>query len=359
MRTKFLYTLSVVMALLIGGVLALTYSYYFPLKNSETKIINEVKIEEEGSLKYAIKESYDAVVLLETNVRGRQTGSGTGFVYKIDEKQGYILTNHHVINNGNQIKATLSNGKEVLVEVLGSDEMLDLAVLAIKKEDVLKVAQLGTTDEIELGDNVFTIGSPLGKEYMGTVTKGILSGKDRTITVSLSNGDFVMEVLQTDAAINPGNSGGPLLNAKGQVIGINSLKLVKDEIEGMGFAIPIDLAKSFLPRLEKGEKIERPVIGLSLIEVTNTYGLLLSGISVNDPNITDGVVVAKIEDNSPVAKTEIKVGDVITEVNSIKTKDLAHFRFNLYKYKAGDTITITYINQGQEKTARVTLAQNS
>jgi serine protease Do len=343
------------MALLIGAGTALTYTYYFPLRIEETRVINEVTIEEKDRIKDAIDQVYDAVVLLETYANNRLIGTGTGFIYKQDIEQGYIMTNHHVVDKGTKIIATLSNGKEVEVEVLSSDEMLDLAVLSIPKEDIIQLAKIGTTDSLELGDTLFTVGSPLGKQYMGTVTKGILSGKDRTVTVSLSNGTFIMEVLQTDAAINPGNSGGPLLNINGEVIGINSLKVVKDEIEGMGFAIPIDLAMSFVPRLEKGEKIERPMIGLSLIDVTNTYALFLSEISINNPSLKEGVVIAEIEEETPSSEADFEVGDVIVSINGVKTKDLAHFRFNLYKYKVGDTITIRYYRGTVEKTTQILL----
>jgi serine protease Do len=343
------------MALLIGAGTVLTYTYYFPLRIEETRVINEVNIEEKDRIKDAIDQVYDAVVLLETYLNNRLIGTGTGFIYKQDIEQGYIMTNHHVVDKGTRIIATLANGKEVEVKVLSSDEMLDLAVLSIPKEDIIQIAKIGTTDSLELGDTLFTVGSPLGKQYMGTVTKGILSGKDRTVTVSLSNGAFIMEVLQTDAAINPGNSGGPLLNINGEVIGINSLKVVKDEIEGMGFAIPIDLAMSFVPRLEKGEKIERPMIGLSLIDVTNTYALFLSEISINNPSLKEGVVIAEIEEETPSSEADFEVGDVIVSINGVKTKDLAHFRFNLYKYKVGDTITIRYYRGTVEKTTQILL----
>jgi serine protease Do len=354
MRTRIVNSLIVFITLLVGVGGTLVFTYYFPLQVKEIETVREVIVEENDRIKSAIDKVYDAVVLLEAYQGTRLISSGTGFIYKEDNTQGYIMTNHHVVAKATKINATLSNGQQVEVKVLGSDELSDLAVLSINKEAVLQVATLATTDELELGDTLFTVGSPLGKQYIGTVTKGILSGKNRTIEVTLDNGDFIMEVLQTDAAINPGNSGGPLLNIKGEIIGINSLKLVKDTIEGMGFAIPIEIAMGAVDRLEKGEKIERPMIGISLINVSNKYGLYLQSITLPE-TITEGVVIGAIEIDKPASVAGLLKGDVIVEINGVKTKDMAHFRFNLYKHKVGDTITVKYYRGEELKEAQVLL----
>jgi serine protease Do len=354
MRTRIVNSLIVFITLFIGIGGTLVYTYYFPLQVKEIQTVKEVIVEENDRIKGAIDNIYDAVVLLESYQNNRLIGSGTGFIYKKDNDKGYILTNHHVIANATKINATLSNGQEIEVKILGSDLISDLAVLSIDKDAVLQVANIATTDDLELGDTVFTVGSPIGKQYIGTVTKGILSGKNRTIEVSLANGDFIMQVLQTDAAINPGNSGGPLLNINGDVIGINSLKLVKDTIEGMGFAIPIEIAMGAVDRLEKGEKIERPMIGISLINVTDKYNLFLRSLTV-PTSVTEGVVIEAVEDDNPAANAGLLRGDIIVEINGTKTKDLAHFRFNLYKQKVGDTITIKYYRGEELKEVEVLL----
>ena len=268
MRTKLLYITELIIALAIG---AGSMWYVADLTKEETtKIVKDVTVTEADTIKESIDKVYDSVVLLESYRAGRLVGSGTGFVYKINDTDAYIITNHHVIDNSDEVKMTNSKKGEFKVTILGSDEMSDLAVLSVPKEGALKAAEIGKSDQVELGDTVFTVGSPLGKQYMGTVTKGILSGKSRTISVQLTNGSFIMEVLQTDAAINPGNSGGPLLNINGEVIGVNSLKLVEDEIEGMGFAIPVEIVMGAVGRLEKGEKIIRPLLGIEMLDVSNT-----------------------------------------------------------------------------------------
>ena len=284
--------------------------------------------------------------------------TGSGFVYKTDSEYGYVLTNHHVIEGATKIVLVRSDDKEIDATVLGSDEYLDLAVLRINKSDVIDTAVISTSENSKIGDVVFTIGSPLGYEYRGTVTDGIISGKDRMVTVSIggNTNDYVMKVLQTNAAVNPGNSGGPLVNAKGEVIGIISLKLVQTEVENMGFAIPIEYAMSHIENLEKGQAIIRPMLGISMINATDTYSLYRSGIML-DKDITEGVVVVEISSNSGASKSDLKKGDVITKLNDEKITNVAYLRYELYKYNAGDTISVTYLRDGKEKTTKVTLTE--
>lgn len=321
-------------------------------KNTE-RVVKEISVKEEATIKEAIDKVYDAVILVETYNNSRALGSGTGFVYKTDEDYGYILTNHHVIEDATTIKITNNAGEEVSAELLGSDEIADVAVLRIPKESVMKVSEIGQSTDLEIGDNLITVGSPLGSKYMGTVTRGILSGKDRLVTVELSSGSYRMEVLQTDAAINPGNSGGPLVNAYGQVVGIISLKLVEDKIEGMGFAIPIEVAYTLAEKLEKGEKIERPVIGVQLSDITSTYNLYLHKIRL-DSNIDYGVVVLSVEDGYP-ATNILQKGDVIIELDGVELEDSSHLRFLLYKYKKGDKIKLKVIRDKKEVSLEMTL----
>lgn len=163
------------------------------------------------------------------------------------------MTNHHVIESGETIKITYNDDSETTAKIVGSDEYADIAVLKVDKDTIKSVASLGKSENVKVGDTVFTMGSPMGINFKGTVTRGILSGKDRLVSVSIngSSADWIMNVMQTDAAINPGNSGGPLCNVNGEVIGINSMKIVESTIEGIGFAIPIEDAVTYAKNIRE------------------------------------------------------------------------------------------------------------
>ena len=215
---------------------------------SKSIVENVSKVElTENSIALSVEKAYDGVVTVVSYKNNQKISTGSGFVYKKDDKVGYIMTNNHVVDGADKVEVVMSNNETVEATILGKETYSDIAVLSINKDKVLSVLEIGDNSKMKLGDTVFTIGAPMGLEYSGTVTKGILSGKDRMVEVSFSGStsDYYMKVLQTDAAISPGNSGGPLLDVNGAVIGINSLKLVKDEVEGMGFAIPIEDALTY------------------------------------------------------------------------------------------------------------------
>ena len=319
---------------------------------SGTVIVND------GSLSASVEKAYDAVMMVR-NYKNETTvqSTGSGFVYKSDDKYAYVMTNHHVIDGASKVTLIRSDNEEIDGKVLGSDQYLDLAVVRIDKKDMIDKVAIGDSEKSKLGDTVFTIGSPLGYEYRGTVTDGILSGKDREVTVTIaSTNDWIMKVLQTNAAVNPGNSGGPLLNAQGEVIGIISLKLVETEVENMGFAIPIEYAMSHIESLEKGQAIVRPMLGISMLNTTDTFELYRNGIML-DQDVTGGVVVVEVTKDSGASKSDLKKGDVITKLNGEKTDSVAYLRYELYKYNVGDTITITYLRDGKEKTTEIKLTE--
>ncbi|MCI6899656.1 MAG: trypsin-like peptidase domain-containing protein [Tenericutes bacterium] len=356
----------IVFSFVIGGIITLSILRWTPILdqvigNRNTVITkNGTQIYEKSSLAASVEKVYDAVVVVEGYQRDQLASTGTGFVYKTDDKYGYLLTNQHVISGQEKINVLFTNGKEVETELLGSDEYLDLAVLRIPKKYVTLVATIGKSEDMSLGDAIFTVGSPLGSDYYGSVTSGILSGKDRMVSVAVSNSrsnDWVMRVLQIDASINPGNSGGPLLNVNGEVIGICSMKLVDDEIEGMGFAIPIEYAMNHAESLENNKKIEWPVLGISMVNVTDIATLRQYNISV-DKDITYGAVVLETSKDSGAEKAGLKKGDVIIKVNDTKIKDHAYLRYELYQHQAGDTINVTYIRDGKEHTTKVTLTKS-
>lgn len=360
LKNIFLVVFSVVM----GGVIMFALLKWTPLindvlGNSGGNVVtrNDTQVYEKNSLAAAVDKIYDAVAMVSAYQNDTLISTGSAFVYKTDNNYGYLLTNYHVVEGADSITLTMSDDTEAEATVLGGDEYLDLAVLRVDKSNVSMVANIGNSEDMSLGDTVFTVGTPMGEEYRGTVTSGILSGKDRMVSVSVSNSnsnDWVMRVLQFDASINPGNSGGPLLNANGEVIGICSLKLVDDEIEGMGFAIPIEYAMNHIESLEKGEEIEWPVLGVSMVNANDTTGLYRNGITI-DRNITEGVVVVQAERGSGAAEAGLTTGDVITAIDGEEVADSAYLRYELYQHQAGDTIKITYIRDGKENTVDVTL----
>ena len=355
----------IISSFIIGGVFTLAILRFTPLVSDiigsgNSKVITQDKthIYEKTSLAPAVKKVYDAVYLIQEYNNENLIGSGTGFIYKVDEKYGYLITNEHVVAKGNIINVTNTKDEEVTAEVLGKDEYLDLAVLRIDKKYVSLVANIGSSEKMELGDTVFTVGSPLGSDYSGSVTSGVLSGKDRMVSIKVSNtnsNDWVMRVLQLDASINPGNSGGPLLNVNGEVIGVCSMKLVDDNIEGMGFAIPIEYAMSHVETLESGKKIKWPLLGISMADATDSALLARNNIKVNNKQ-KEGVVVLSVKEGTGAAKSDLKKGDIIIKINDKKTKDIAHLRYELYQHQSNDTIEVTYLRNGHEHKTKVTLS---
>lgn len=355
-----------IIALIIGaaGMYLLIY-YVLPIDNSST-VINksekEVTVTENG-IADSVEKLYDAVVVVEVYVNNQLHSSGTGFVYKTEKDKAYILTNNHVINaSGNkEVRVIFTDGTEEKVTIEGSDAFSDLAVLSLDADKVSSVAEIGTTEDMRLGDTVFTIGAPLDTEYYWTVTRGVLSGKDRMVEVSSSNSsktnDYVMRVLQTDASINSGNSGGPIANVNGQVIGITNMKLVSDGVEGIGFAIPIEDAVEFADTIISGKKIERPLLGVtmaSLSSLEDRWELYKAGITLNT-ELTAGVVAYEIQSGSPADKAGLKRGDIITAIDDTNIKNVATLRYYLYKHSVGDTINVTIEREGKIQTLKVKL----
>lgn len=372
MKNKISYGIIVLFAFLLGGI----SMYYFSLKNrvvvteegekvtqvtSTCKSCNSTVIVENGSLSASVEKVSDSVVMIKTYNSNRAKGTGSGFIYKIDGDDAYIMTNHHVVDGGNKWTIITSADEELEGKVLGSDEYLDIAVIKVKKKSYMTaVSVLPSDKKVNLGDTVFTIGAPVGYEYRGTVTNGIVSGLNRLVEVSVKNtsrGDYVMEVIQTNTAVNPGNSGGPLFNANGEAIGVISMKLVENSIEGMGFAIPIDYAMSHVSTLEKGNKIDRPLLGVSMLDTTDTYALFQNRITIPE-DVTEGVVVVELAEKSGAANSDLKKGDVIIKLNNAKVKNSAYLKYLLYKYNPGDTVTVTYNRDGKISTTKIKLTKN-
>src|SRR5690625_4791170 len=277
---------------------------------------------------------------------GDEAGTGSGVIYKTEGSHAYIVTNHHVIEGADEVDVILFDETNVKAEVLGADLFSDLAVLKIDNKKVEKAIKMGSSDSLKVGEPAIAIGNPLGHMFSGSVTKGVISGTQRTIPLDFNQdgrADWQAEVIQTDAAINPGKSGGALINIEGQVIGIKSMKINQATVEGIGFAIPADTALPVIEELEETGEVTRPYLGVeiySLEEVPKSEW----GRSLNLPEeVEGGVYVWSVESLSPADKGGLERLDVITEVDGEEITDTVDLRKVLFQEKEVDEdVDITY-----------------
>lgn len=290
---------------------------------------------------------------------------GSGVIYKKDGNTAYIVTNNHVVSGSSKLEVILSSGKKLDAKIVGTDATTDLAVLKINAADVTTVASFGNSNQIEAGQSVLAIGSPLGSDYATSVTEGIISAKKRTVQVQDNSGNTTANasVIQTDAAINPGNSGGPLINLAGQVVGINSMKLFSDDegtsVEGMGFSIPSNEVVSVINQLVKNGKITRPALGIELVGLENVSATQQKSILKLPTSITKGIVIMKTLSPSAAGNAGLKKYDVITELDGTKITDEAKLKEVLYKHKIGDSVSVKYYRDGQLKSATIKLTEST
>lgn len=322
----------------------------------------------------AVEEVADAVVGI-TNLQAgsdfwsqtpgqeQAVGTGSGVIYKNEGGTAYVVTNHHVIEGANGIEVTLADGSKVEATLVGSDIWTDLAVLEMDGANVPDVAEFGDSDVLKQGETVIAIGNPLGLDFSGSVTTGVVSGTDRAVPVDLDGDgqeDWQAEVLQTDAAINPGNSGGALVNLAGQLIGINSMKIATSSVEGIGFAIPINSAMPVIESLEANGEMVRPAMGVTLLDlaqVPQTY----RAETLNLPeDVTKGVVVNSVVADSAAAKAGMEQFDVIVEMDGEAVGDIIELRKHLYNEKEiGDTLTVKAYRNGELMDFELELVDNS
>ncbi|EOU1911134.1 trypsin-like serine protease [Clostridium perfringens] len=270
-----------------------------------------------------------------------QEGLGSGFIINED---GYVVTNYHVINGAQEVKVIFSDGKEVNAKVVNYDAERDIAVIKITDDVKMPgIAQLGDSSTVKAGEEVIAIGNPLGKEFSSTVTKGIVSSPNRKMKTENGN---VLDYIQTDAAINPGNSGGPLINSKGEVIGINTAKKVGEDIEGIGFAIPINEVKTRLGSLSK------PILKLGITARTVTPEL------AKENKLEEGVYVVGVQEFSPAEKAGLKIGDLIVEFGGKRVKTLEELNQAKSQYNDGDSVPVEVIRDGKKVNLNLTLVAN-
>ena len=288
---------------------------------------------------------------------GQSTQSATGSGIIISE-DGYIMTNNHVISNNNNnnsyyevsdaksVKVTLYNDETVYdAKIIGKDDKTDLAVIKIDKTGLTK-AEIGNSDSVKVGEFAMAVGCPLGLNT--TATSGIISAVNRTVTTS-DGGKYV--AIQTDAAINSGNSGGALVNSKGEVIGINTLKLSGTGVEGIGFAIPINSTLDIIDDLIEHNKVLRPYIGIT--------GIDLDDDTVKRYNLTTlGIYVKSVQNFSPSEKAGVQIGDIIIKADGKDVKTMDELNEIKNSHKIGDTMSLTINRSGEQKEIKVTLEEN-
>lgn len=366
---------------LVGGILVALLIFFlssynlFPFQTPEDKVasakpgglpISEV-LEEEIDPP-SIRELSQAIVgvvhLQQQNIwePSDQMGTGSGIIYKKEDDKAYIVTNNHVVEGAQEVEVELGENERVAAKVLGTDLLTDLAVLEIDSEHVEYVASLGSSDDLDIGEPVLAIGNPISLDFAGTVTKGIISGLDRALKVD-TNGDgypdWITEVIQTDAAINPGNSGGALVNADGKVVGINSMKIARDAVEGIGFAIPIDAALPIMDQLEENGEVVRPFIGVSTVEINQVPRQYQQELTLPE-EIEGGMVVAAVEEGSPAAEAKLQQFDILTKIDDQEITSILDLRKYMYsEVSVGDTIKVEFYRDGEQKTVELVLDQAS
>jgi len=264
-------------------------------------------------------------------------GEGSGVIIS---KDGYVVTNNHVVSGAKSVTVILSGEKEVPATIVGTDALSDIALLKIDPKYVKAVAPLGDSSKVKVGEFVIAIGNPLGQEFAGTVTFGVVSAVNRKL--DMGNG-IQIPLIQTDAAINPGNSGGALVNSNGEVIGINTAKISQTGVEGMGFAIPINYVKPIINDLMKYKKVLRPTIGISVMEYYDRTGNVM------------GMYISRVYPGTGAAKAGLKEGDIILQIDGKKVTTFSDIQSILSNHKIGDVITIRVLRDGQTKDFKVTL----
>lgn len=351
----------------ISGIVVLSSAF---IVNTESGTVTEEITEQKNNININVEETAasiaeavakkctDSVVGIRTTTSvmsffggsQEQTGNGSGVVYSPD---GYIITNYHVISgavesSNSKIDVFVGNNsaKSYPATVIGYNISCDLAVIKINATGLTPI-ELGNSDDLKVGQYVVTIGSPGGLEFMGSVTYGIISGLDRTVSTNST-----LKLIQTDAAINPGNSGGALLNAEGKLIGINSSKIASVEYEGMGFAIPVNTVKEKCDKIISRKNDSQAYFGVSVSSTYTSQVLAFYGYPA-------GAVVSSVADGSPAAKAGIERGDIITEFNGVKITEYTLLNDLLYDCEGGETVAVTVYRAGKYYTVNIKLASDT
>lgn len=364
----FFYVVSIVLAAVLGGVVSLAIANNMGIisaKQNGAKTPNQSSIlpnldipggngaANSGAIVAIAEQVGPAVVGISNMVnttdffRGSELveqGTGSGVIF---DKEGYIVTNNHVVQGAEQLMVSLYDGRQVKAKLVGRDVRTDLAVIKID-ETKLTVARFGNSDNIKVGETAVAIGNPGGAEFARSVTSGIVSGLNRLL---ITNEGLQFKLIQTDAAINPGNSGGALVNVKGEVVGINTIKIAREGFEGMGFAIPINMARQIIKELVDKGKVTRPALGVEMIrdvdpELSQYYDL----------GAEYGILVRPV-DGGPAAKAGIKTNDIIIALDGQKVKNRYDLQNILFTKTVGQNIKVSVVRNKKKVELTVKLGQ--
>lgn len=338
-----------ILVFLLLGISLKKENNKIPTESKNKSVVNINPSDDMTMERAVVKKSIDSVVGITTKTKATKNtifGSQTGYVEGVGSgsivtKDGYILTNSHVVSNGDasEINVLLSDNKTVKAKLVWNDTTLDLAIIKVEAKNLSPI-DLGDSDKVKVGDKAVAIGNPLGLQLQSTVTSGIISGLNRT--VSFENGAQMDGLMQTDAAINAGNSGGALLNSRGELVGINTAKAGNSD--GIGFAIPVNLAKKVIKEISKNGKFNSVYLGITGINLD----LLLQSNNIDSKTVgsEDGVYIDSV---SKDARNYFRKGDIITKIDGQRVKDMSNLKKILLNYSVGDTCKIEVVRAGDKK----------
>ena len=347
---------AILLLTLLGWNIVLSYEVYTMKTQANSSSISTSsgtvysgRTEIASNVTELVEKSENKVVTVISTYRDQEIGSGSGAIYKIENDEVYVITNAHVIKDGTGVNITFADQTTETGTIVGYDSLTDLALIKVKTDSKVEAFTIGDSSLVNKGEYVIAMGSPLGVQYQGSVSGGLISGTNRTVS---SSQDWDMTVFQIDAAINPGNSGGPLINMAGELIGINSMKISDTEVEGFGFAIPVNEVIPIVSQLEQNGKVVRPNLGINAIDLSqlSVFQRMREGIEDEE-----GIVVTRVIRGGPAQTSGRDTGDIIVTLDDMEITSVKSFRQALYAKQVGDHTVLTIRRNGQVKEIEVTL----
>ncbi|WP_052749818.1 trypsin-like peptidase domain-containing protein [Salinicoccus halodurans] len=321
------------------------------IQKAKQSVVSVINLQKAGQFMPGMTENSEA--------EPEEAGTGSGVIYKLTDDKAYIVTNNHVVEGAEELQVNLESGEQLSASIVGADVWTDLAVLEVDRGEIDSAIEFANSDELLVGETAIAIGSPLGEAFSGSVSRGIVSGLDRSVPVDIDgdgNYDWEANVIQTDAAINPGNSGGALVNASGNLIGINSMKISMPTVEGIGFAIPSNEVKEIVTQLEENGEVTRPYLGIQLQDLYTVPAEILVGEMNLPEDVTEGVIVSNVQEGTPAADAGLQQYDVIVSLDGEAIPNMLELRKYLYYEKEkGEEMTIEYYRNGELQETTVTL----